>query len=209
MSAEPTAGRQHLDDVGARRDRRGLRSRDRPEQVGRGHAARLGRAGAGRERRIEHVDVDRHEHRPLADVRERPRHDLADPEVAHVVHEEARDPALGCQSNSAARASSRAGRSGRSAPGTRPASTSRYIGVPCETSTPNTSVPVSVCVSKWIKADRAALRAAHARCHGSAIEWSPPSVIGITPASTTSPTSLLDRRVRFATGSAGTTGASP
>ena len=32
-----------------------------------------------------------------------------------------------------------------------PASTSRYIGVPCETSTPNTSVPVSACVSKWIR----------------------------------------------------------
>ena len=49
-------------------------------------------------------------------------------------------PCSCCQANSARPASSRAGRSGRSACGsTWPCSTSRYIGVPCEISTPKTS----------------------------------------------------------------------
>ena len=44
--------------------------------------------------------------------------------------------------------------------------------------------------------------------HGSVIEWSPPSVTGITPASTTSPTTR-SIAARVASGFAGTTGASP
>ena len=60
---------------------------------------------------------------------------------------------------------------------------------------PNTSRPVSVCVSKWIS-PIGPRRAATADAHGSVIEWSPPSVTGMTPASTTSPIELRDRRVR-------------
>ena len=52
----------------------------RPEQVDRGHAARLGRPGARRERRVEHVDVDRQVDRPLPHVRERSLDDLANAE---------------------------------------------------------------------------------------------------------------------------------
>ena len=66
------------------------------------------------------------------------------------------------------------------------------MGVPCETSTPKTSVPVSVWVSKCTR-PTAPWRRAQARMSGSAIEWSPPRTIGMAPAATTSPTVALDR----------------
>ena len=66
-----------------------------PEQIGARHSARLGRAGAGRERRIEHVDVDREERGHVAHDRDRLLDDGADAHVSDVVHEEARDPVLG------------------------------------------------------------------------------------------------------------------
>ena len=79
---------------------------------------------------------------------------------------------------------------------------------PCESSTPKTSWPVSVCVSKWIRPIGPPRREAIARMSGSAIEWSPPRMIGSAPASTTWPTSAsIAACVR--TGSAGSTGASP
>ena len=125
-----------------------------PEQVGRGHPAGLGRPGAGRERRVEHVDVDGQEggarRRP---ARARARHDLADPELADVVHEEARDPALGLPGEHVRRrASSRAGRSGRSAPGRRgPARPGGTSASRASARRRRPRVPVSVCVSKWTR----------------------------------------------------------
>jgi len=87
-------GRDHLDHVGTHQlDARGDLAH-RPQEVDRGHAARLRCARARRERGIEHVDVDGHVDRPLPDVRERALDHLADPEVTDVVHEERRDPAL-------------------------------------------------------------------------------------------------------------------
>ena len=78
----------------------------------------------------------------VADDRDRLLDDRPDPALADVVHEEARDAVLRLPAELAlARASSRAGRSARSRSGsTWPSRTSRYIGVPCESSTPNTSV---------------------------------------------------------------------
>ena len=71
MSAEPTRGRDHLDDVGADEvEPRGDLAAG-PQQVDARHPARLGRARARRERRVEHVDVDREEDRPRADELER------------------------------------------------------------------------------------------------------------------------------------------
>ncbi len=55
------------------------------------------------------------------------------------------------------------------------------MGVPCEISTPKTSPPVSVCVSKWTSAS-GPWTAATALTSGSAIEWSPPRTMGIAPA---------------------------
>ncbi len=62
------------------------------------------------------------------------------------------------------------------------------MGVPWETPTPNTSSPVSVCVSKWTS-PTGPCTAATAFTPASVIEWSPPSTSGIAPARTTSPTS--------------------
>src|SRR5215212_6663480 len=61
------------------------------------------------------------------------------------------------------------------------------MNVPCENSTPNTSSPVSVCVSKWTS-PTGPCAPAQARIEGSVIEWSPPSTTGITPAASTWPT---------------------
>ena len=65
-----------------------------PEEVGRSHPTRLGRARARRVGGIEDVDVDGEEGRPVADDLERLLDARPDPALAHVVHEEARDPAL-------------------------------------------------------------------------------------------------------------------
>ena len=67
-------------------------SRHAQQQVAGRHPARLGRPGAGRERRVEHVDVDRQEHRPAPDRRDRVGDDGADAAVADVVHEVGDDP---------------------------------------------------------------------------------------------------------------------
>src|SRR5215213_8921979 len=83
----------------------------------------------------------------------------------------------------------------------------RRMNVPCENSTPNTSAPVSVWVSKWTT-PTGPWTVAQARIDGSVIEWSPPSTTGTTPAASTWPTvdsiAACER-----TGSAGMTGASP
>ncbi len=72
---------------------------------------------------------------------------------------------------------------------------------------PCTRRAVSVWVSKWSR-PRRPCRSAQARTSGSAIEWSPPSTIGIVPAFTASATV---RRIAACdpAGSAGITGASP
>ena len=83
----------------------------------------------------------------------------------------------------------------------------RRMNVPCENSTPNTSSPVSVWVSKWTS-PTGPCAAAHARTDGSVIEWSPPRTTGITPAASTWPT-VASIAACEVTGSAGITGASP
>ena len=83
----------------------------------------------------------------------------------------------------------------------------RRMKVPCENSTPKTSSPVSVWVSKWT-IPTGPWAAAHARTDGSVIEWSPPSTTGMTPAASTSPT-VASIAACEVTGSAGITGASP
>ena len=55
---------------------------------------------------------------------------------------------------------------------------------PCESVAPKTVAPVSVCVSKWIRPTGPCCSAT-ARMSGSAIEWSPPRMIGIAPAAST------------------------
>ncbi len=111
---------------------------------------------------------------------------LADPEVAHVVHEEARDPALGLPGELrlagpvAAQADLHVPRAGRRGP-------PRRAGTSASRARPRRRRPRCPC--------RCACRsgrgrpghgvAATARTSGSAIEWSPPSTIGMAPASTT------------------------
>src|SRR5439155_349735 len=84
----PDGLRQHLDDVRAHELDPCGDLADGPEQVERRHPAGLRGARPRRERRIEHVDVDRQVDRALADVRKRPFDDLPDAEVVDVVHEE-------------------------------------------------------------------------------------------------------------------------
>ena len=55
------------------------------------------------------------------------------------------------------------------------------MNVPWEISTPKTSAPVSVWVSKWI-IPTGPWTAAHARTEGSVIAWSPPRTTGSAPA---------------------------
>ena len=66
----------------------------RPEQIRGRHAAGLRRPGARCERGVEDVDVHGEEHRPVADRCDRSLDDLADSEVAHVVHEVRGDAVL-------------------------------------------------------------------------------------------------------------------
>ena len=89
------ARRDDLDDVGADEVELGGDRADGEQQVDRGHAARLRRARAGDEGGVEDVDVDGQVGRARPDRRDRAPDDLADAEVADVVHEQARDPALG------------------------------------------------------------------------------------------------------------------
>ena len=87
-------GRDHLDDVHPDEPEPRRELAARPQEVERRHPTRLGRPGSGREGRVEHVHVDREEHRSLAHGGDRPLDDLADAELADVVHEEARDATL-------------------------------------------------------------------------------------------------------------------
>ncbi len=79
--------------------------------------------------------------------------------------------------------------------------------VPCENSTPKTSAPVSVWVSKWTM-PTGPWTPAQARTDGSVIEWSPPSTAGSTPAARTWPT-VASIAACERSGAAGTIGASP
>ena len=190
-------GRQHLDDVGADEVApSGDLAAAGTQQVAGGHPARLGRARPGRERGVEHVDVDGQERRAVADDLERALDDRVDPELADVVHEERRDPALGLPGELVGPGPV-AAEADLDVPlrVDVPSSTSRYIGVPCERSPPKTSGPVSVCVSKWTR-PTGPTRAATARMFGSEIEWSPPSTIGIAPGVDDLADERLDRRVR-------------
>src|SRR5207247_699370 len=63
-------------------------------QVRSRQAARLGRARARGDRRVQHVDVDGQEGRPFARDVGGTLHSRADAQFEHVVHEEARDAAL-------------------------------------------------------------------------------------------------------------------
>src|SRR4051812_26388680 len=87
-------GRDHLDDL--RPDDIEPRGKlaTRAEEIGARHSARLGCARARSERGIEHVDVDRQERRAAAHRGDGALHDGLEAELVHVVHEEARDPAL-------------------------------------------------------------------------------------------------------------------
>ena len=69
------------------------------------------------------------------------------------------------------------------------------MNVPCERSTPKTSTPVSVCVSKWTM-PTGPRAAATARTAGSVIEWSPPSTNGQHAGGEHLPDGRLDRGVR-------------
>ena len=180
-----------------------------PQQVDRRHPARLRRAGAGRERRVEHVDVHAQEHRAVADDRRaRATTTVADAELAHVVHEQARDAALalpgelGLPRPVAAQADLDVARRVDVALLDEPVHDRAVRELGAEHLS-----PVSVCVSKWIS-PTGPRRRAIARMSGSAIEWSPPRITGSAPASTTWPTSAsIASCVR--TGSAGSTAASP
>ena len=66
-----------------------------PKEVTGRHAARLRRAGARGKGRVEHVDVDRQERRAGAHDLDGASDHLAYAQLAHVVHEEARDAVLG------------------------------------------------------------------------------------------------------------------
>ena len=81
------------------------------------------------------------------------------------------------------------------------------MNVPCENSTPKTSAPVSVWVSKWTT-PTGPWTPAQARIDGSVIEWSPPSTAGSTPAASTWPT-VASIAACERSGAAGMTGASP
>ena len=77
-------GRAHLDQVGGD----DLVAREGPhqaQQLARGEAAHLRGAGAGGERRVEHVDVDREVDRVVADAAAYPVGDLGDTEPVDVV----------------------------------------------------------------------------------------------------------------------------
>jgi hypothetical protein len=86
--------RADLHHVGSDHVERGGEGAGRPQQIGRGHPAGLGGAGAGGTRRVQHVNVDGHEDRSGADQRDRLGHHVADPALGHVVHEQRGDAAL-------------------------------------------------------------------------------------------------------------------
>ena len=87
--------RDHLDHVRAHQLEPGGHLAAGRQQLEQRHAAGLGRAGARREGRVEHVDVHGQERRSRPDALDRLRHHGLDPALADVVHEEARDAALG------------------------------------------------------------------------------------------------------------------
>ena len=115
MSAEADARRQHLDDVGA--DELDARRRSRaPPRGGRPRSSRPAPASRFPARTPGRARRRRPSGRPAAaHVRERTLDDLANAEVAHVVHEERRRcPCRAATRTPPAPASSRAGRSARS-----------------------------------------------------------------------------------------------
>ena len=184
---------------------------DGPEQVGGGEPAGLGRPGAGREGRVEDVDVDREERRPLADDLDRlVRRPRSMPSLRTSCAKKLVIPCSACHANSrspgpvaaqadldVARRVDRplARRAGTSASRARPRR--RRPPCPCR------------CACRSGRGRRGPWRAAQARMSGSAIEWSPPRTIGIAPAASTCADGLLDRRVRASRGRRAATGASP
>jgi hypothetical protein len=71
-----------------------------PQQFGGAHAARLGRAGAGSDRGIEHIDVDREKDRAATDDRDRPPDALLDRQLATSCMNSDVMPCSRCQLNS-------------------------------------------------------------------------------------------------------------
>ena len=150
----------------------------------------------------------RQEDRPLAGDADRARDDVLDPVLAHLVHEEARYPALGLPAELGL---------------ARPVAAQPDLDVALGVDVPRLDEPVhrrpvrdldaedlgpGVGVSVEMDEAERAMRFAQARMSGSAIPWSPPSTIGTAPASSTSPTvASIASWVRA--GSAGSTGASP
>ena len=136
MSAEPIAVGHHLDHVGADELERATRSRGTPA-AGRRRSSRPARACRCRAR----TPGRARRRRPSGRTGPSPTTSSACATTASIPRSRtscmkiARDPALGLPARTPPRpASSRAGRSGRSGAGsTWPCSTSRYIGVPCET----------------------------------------------------------------------------
>ena len=182
-----------------------------PEQVAARHPARLRRAGARREGRVEHVDVDREEHRQLADDRRRVSSTIARiPRSRTSCMKKLVIPLLRLPARTPARpASSRAARSARS--GRRRRGRLGRAGTSACRARPRRRRPPRRCPCgcRSGRAQPARASAATALTSGSAIEWSPPRTIGIAPAATTWPTmrsiaAWFPRRIR-----AGTTGASP
>ena len=133
---------------------------------------------------------------------------IARSRASHVVHEEARDPALGLPRELlfagpvAAQADLHVALGSRAPP--------RRAGTSASRARPRRRRPPGRCRcgcrSGRGRPGRAARRTA--RMSGSAIEWSPPSTIGMAPAATTSPTVRTIASCEAA-GSAGITAASP
>src|SRR4029077_3189554 len=90
----PDRGGDDLDDVHADEVEPRRELARCPQEVPGGHASRLGGPGPGCERGIEHVDVDGEEDRTFSDGGTGALDDLADAELADVMHEERGDPVL-------------------------------------------------------------------------------------------------------------------
>ena len=100
MSPDPTRGGDHLDDIGADQLGPAAELAARPEEIGGGHPARLGRPGARREGRVEDVHVNRQEHRPVAAISVARSTTDANPELRTSCMKRLVMPCAACQANS-------------------------------------------------------------------------------------------------------------
>ena len=200
--------RDHLDDVDADELELGRQRPCGPQEVDRRHPTGLRRAGAGRERGVEDVNVDRQEDGPVAHEADRAADDLLDPQLAHVVHEVAGDAVLGLP---------------RELGLARPVAAQADLDVTARVDVALLDEPVErgavrdldtedlgSGVGMGVEVDEpdGAVHRRDRAMSGSEMEWSPPSTTGIGPAASTCPTSASIAACVL-TGSAGITGASP